>query len=66
MGSGKNSRSSKSLELRVSGEDAAALRSAREQRRLSPEEYARLLAQLPVSVERLRRRNPTRGERFRL
>ena len=66
MASGKNSRSSKTLELRVSGEDNAALRNAREQRRLNPEQYARLLAQLPVSVELLRRRNPTRGERFRL
>ena len=47
-------------------EDVEALRRARQHRRVTPEEYARLLAQLRVSIETLRKRNPTRGEPFRL
>ena len=46
--------------------DVAALRRAREHRRVTPEEYARMLEQLPVPIEALRKRNPMRGERFRL
>jgi len=62
MDSGRNSKSS--IELRVTAADVAALR--RQHRRVTPEEYARMLEQLPVPIETLRRRNPTRGERFRL
>jgi len=64
MASGKNSKSS--IELRVTAADVAALRRARQQRRVTPEEYARMLEQLPVPIEALRKRNPMRGERFRL
>ena len=53
------------IELRVSADDVEALRRARE-RRVTPEEFARLLAQVRARTEDLRRRAPTRGERFRL
>jgi hypothetical protein len=66
MASEKDSRSSTGLDLRVTSADVAALRSARQDARVSPEDYARMLAQLPVSIESLRARNHTRGERFRL
>jgi hypothetical protein len=65
MASGRSSRSSNEIDLRVTAADVAALRRVR-QRKVSPEEYARMLAQLRVPPETLRRRSPMRGERFRL